>query len=125
MKFLVDNALSPQIARGLEEAGHDAIHARDRGLQVAEDDVLFALAEKEGRVLVSADTDFGTLLALREATRPSVILFRHGVTRRPALQIGILLAQLADLADALDHGSLIAIDESRVRVRPLPIMRKG
>ncbi len=39
-------------------------------LQAAPDGVLFELAEKEGRVVVSADTDFGTLLALREAARP-------------------------------------------------------
>ena len=125
MKFLIDNALSPEVARGLVEAGHDALHVRERNLQEADDEVLFELAEREGRVLVSADTDFGTLLALREATRPSVILFRHGVTRQPALQVGLLLAQLDDLTDALEQGSLIAIDGHRVRIRPLPIMRKG
>ncbi len=32
MRFLVDNALSPEVARGLSDAGHSAIHVRDIGL---------------------------------------------------------------------------------------------
>jgi predicted nuclease of predicted toxin-antitoxin system len=78
MKFLIDNALSPALAALVQQAGHDAIHVRSIGLQHADDDVIFERAALEHRIVVSADADFGTLLAVRSSQQPSVIQFRRG-----------------------------------------------
>lgn len=124
MKLLIDNALSPRIARALTTVGHDATHVRDRGLSNAPDAIIFGLAESEARVLVSADTDFATLLALRQAVRPSVVLLRHALPRRPEVLGRFLVASLEDWREALERGALITVDDTRVRVRPLPIVRR-
>ena len=121
MRFLVDNALSPALADSLRQSGHDAIHVRDVGLDAAEDEVIFVRAATEKRVLLSADTDFGTLLALRRETKPSVILFRRRADRRPAQQAALLLANLNAIQKSLELGCVAVFDEARMRIRMLPI----
>ena len=121
MKFLIDSALSPQVATKLSALGFDAVHVRDRSLQTAIDEIVFQVAADEGRVLVSADTDFGALLALRRATAPSLILLRRGADRRPARQAAIIAANLPSLAESLVSGCIAVIEEARLRVRMLPI----
>ena len=125
MTFLVDNALSPLLAKGLRAAGLDAVHVRDLGLQAAGDEALFELAAREDRILLSEDTDFGTLLALRESAKPSVILFRHMPDRSATSLTSILLTNLDAVEADLTTGAIVVFEANRIRVRRLPIDVQG
>jgi predicted nuclease of predicted toxin-antitoxin system len=93
------------------------------GLQHADDEVIFEHAAAEHRIVVSADADFGTLLAVRSSRQPSVIQFRGEGSRKPE---ALLLANLPQLVDALENGSILTFEPARVRVRLLPIgLREG
>ena len=88
MKFLLDQGLPRSAASLLCQAGLDAVHTGDIGLAKAEDERILDEARASGRVVVTLDADFHTLLALSGAVSPSVIRIRiEGLNAR----------QLADL----------------------------
>jgi len=122
MRFLVDQCLSPDFAAVLKRAGHDVVHVRDFGMERSPDADVLELARAQDRTLVSADTDFGTILAQTSAARPSVVIFRRMTQRRPGEQAALLLANLPEMSGVLDDGSVVVVEEGRMRSRRLPIV---
>ena len=121
MKLLIDNALSPRVAEGLVADGYQAVHVGRLGMGKASDEEIFQWCHANGHVVVSADTDFGVLLAQRRTEKPSVLLLRRSSQRRPEVQVELLLANLPALVEPLEAGSIVVIEENRIRVRALPI----
>ncbi len=121
MKFLVDMMLSTNLAEVLQNGGHDVVHVRDYGLQRALDEEILAKAAGEQRTLISADMDFGFLLAFRRDASPSVVLLRRLAFHRTEFVLGLLVTNLPQLAEALEQGSLVVLEENRIRIRRLPI----
>lgn len=121
MKFLVDQAASWRVARDLARAGHDAIHVRDIGLADADDPIILERALAEDRVIVTQDTDYGTLLAAAHARRPAVVLLRMR-DGRPETHARALGDALPMVAAELERGAIVVIGEDAIRIRRLPIV---
>jgi predicted nuclease of predicted toxin-antitoxin system len=114
----------PRVAAKLCEAGHDAVHVADVGLLSASDEAILAHAVASHQVIVSADTDFGELLAVSGAARPSVVLLRSADRLTPYQQAALLAGNLPAVAAELDRGAVVSIARGRLRVRQLPVRPK-
>lgn len=125
MKLLLDANLSPKVGRRLKEAGHDAIHVADIGLLTATDPTILRAAAKEERILLTADSDFGALLALGSLASPSVLLLRSADHLRPSEQAELIGANLPQIAEDLEKGAIVSLARDRLRVRELPIVAES
>ncbi|MBF2005023.1 DUF5615 family PIN-like protein [Chlorogloeopsis fritschii PCC 9212] len=121
MKLLLDQGLPRSTAILLRELGIDTIHIGEIGLSEAEDTEIIKMAREEGRVVVTLDADFHTLLALDEATFPSVIRIRIERLRAPALT-ELLLKVIDECEEELQQGAAVTIEPSRIRIRRLPLL---
>jgi len=77
-------------------------------------------ARNHKHVVFTHDQDFGTMLALTHAAGPSVIQVR-GQNVLPDHLAPIVFAALKQHETDLASGALVVVDESRCRVRVLPI----
>lgn len=109
-----------RVVHWLRQHGHDALHLRDEGLQRLPDGEIFKKAIAEDRVVLTFDLDFGEIAALSAGPKTSVVLFRLHNTRTPHV-IERLTGAISSCAEALEKGAIIVVEESRYRVRHLPV----
>jgi predicted nuclease of predicted toxin-antitoxin system len=88
---------------------------------MASDEAILAYAAAARQTIVSADSDFATMLALAGLRGPSLILLRSADHLGPDEQADLLLANLPPLAKEIDAGSVVSLSRRHLRVRPLPI----
>lgn len=120
MRLVLDANLSPSVAEALREAEFDASHVGDHGLLSAADED-FDWAAAHGAIVVTADSDFAMLLALRTASSPSVVHLRGIADSPPATHAALLIDNLASIADDLRAGAIASLSPTHLRIRDLPI----
>ena len=121
MRFLCDMGVSTSTVRTLQESGHDVVHLREEGLHKLPDEDILEKARQEKRIILTFDLDFGDLLAAGLHGPPSVILFRlHNQT--PPVVTQRLLRLLSEQSRYIEEGALIVVEDTRYRVRRLPIL---
>lgn len=121
MKLLLDQGLPRSAAALLRDAGIDTIHVSEIEMSTAEDVEIVQRAREEGRVVATLDADLHTLLALDEATSPSVIRIRIERLRAQALT-NLLLTVITECEEELNQGSAITVEPNRIRIRSLPLL---
>lgn len=122
MRFLANAGISPLTVQFLSELGHDAVHIRTLGLERASDSELVDRARQDSSVLITFDLDFGDILALGVVDKPSVIIFRLADQRAQSVNQRLATVVAAQRAQ-LESGALILVEDSRYRIRKLPIGR--
>lgn len=122
MRVLADAGISPKTIEFLVTRGDEATHVRTIGLQAADDRVIVDRAIELGAVILTFDLDFGEILALGILTKPSVVIFRLTDERADSVnrRLGTVLNERSP---DLESGALILVEDTRYRVRKLPIGR--
>ncbi len=105
MRFVVDNQLPPSLSRHLVEAGHDAVHVANVGLDASSDLALWSWAQREGRVIVSKDEDL-FYLANRAGESGQLLWVRVGNCRKDAL-LAVMDRALPSIVEAFAAGQRI------------------
>jgi len=122
LRLLIDNALSPQVVGVLAEAGYDVVHVQSLRMGAARDDEILDHALADARIVVTRDSDFAQLLAVRAAQHPSVVVLRGSSTMKPADQASTLKCFLPQVTTALIGGAVVTLDGTSARARVLPLI---
>lgn len=120
LKLLIDMNLSPDWVPVLKRHGWSAVHWSTVGNPRDSDRAIMDWAVKHEYIVFTHDLDFGTMLALSHSTGPSVLQVCAKDVLPDHLE-SIVIAALKQHDTDLASGSLVVVDESRTRVRILPI----
>lgn len=116
MKFKVDENLPIDVAKRLNQAGHDSLTVLQQQLGGAKDNKLARVCKAEERIIITLDLDFADIRAYPPHKFAGFIVLRLKQQDRPhVMQI------IEGLVKALEKDNpeqkLWIVDERRIRIR--------
>ena len=115
LKFLVDNSSGKGLANALGEK-YDVTYAGDN-IPSAEDEEILEMAERENRILITNDKDFGELVFRYGKPSSGVILLRLKIDF-PVNRIKVLFTLIKKLGTKLNK-NFIVVSEDKFRMKKL------
>ena len=119
-RFLVDEDLPRSFAPALREAGFDTQDVRGVGLRGCSDAEVFARAQAEDRVLLTADLGFANALAFPAGSHAGIVVARVPNEMPVADVTRTILSALRDFADEELAGAIVIVERHRTRIRRHP-----
>lgn len=116
MTFKVDENLPADAAVQLRENGFDAHTVHDEGLAGTTDDVIAAVAAREGRVLITLDLDFSNIRAYPPADHAGIVVLRPHTQDKNAVK-DLLRRLIAVLNHESPVSELWIVESDRIRRR--------
>ena len=120
MKLLVDMNLSPKWVDYFASKNIEAVHWSVIGAVDSPDLEIMEYARNHNYTVFTHDLDFGAILAVTNAGKPSVIQIRMG-TIIPDNAAAFVLSAMENLAADIENGALVTIDLRKTRVSLLPL----
>ena len=117
--ILLDQGLPRSAAIFLSNNGWDVLHTGDIGLSRSSDAQILEYAKSENRVIIILDSDFHTILALKNASAPSVIRIRLEGLKGPELAY-LIQTFIPRIEPQLKRGAMVSVTDSGIRIRNIP-----
>lgn len=116
MKIKLDENLPVDLASTLSQLGHNVETVPEENLAGARDDVIWQMAQAEGRMLVTQDLDFSNVHQFRPGTHHGLLLLRLQLPTRRSL-IRRVEAVFAEEPVTDWIGCLVIVTDRKIRVR--------
>ena len=118
LKFIADIHISPKTVDALRKEGFDINRVTDFLSASATDEEIIDEAIDKKVIIITQDLGFPYLAIREKAAKPSIITLRLG-SPTPQKITQLLLKTLPEVEKELKKGSIIVIDENKIRIRKL------
>lgn len=120
MRLLADLHIAPRTVAFLRSLGHDVVRVTDLLPPNTPDEVIVQRAAQERRIVLTQDLDFSTIIALSGQRSPSLLSLRLNSSKVEIVN-SVLQRMLPILESDLEQGSIVTIEDQRIRLRRLPL----
>ena len=116
LKFLVDESSGGKLVKSLNEEGYDVLYSRDLLPEGFDEDILDK-SNKDKRILITNDKDFGEFIFRYKKLSHGVIFLRLKVDK-PINRLKAVLALIDNFGEKLNK-NFVTLSENKIRIRKI------